>query len=140
MTREQLAHVLRAAARIAQDPDVVVIGSQSILGSFPEDGLPVAVSASIEVDVAFLDDPQDEKGDAVDGAIGERRRLTRESCNASDQQPRRRTVCWHELILSGSPRGVGDGADLRLRQDFIRVTIKGKIWSQFWSQFGVVRP
>jgi hypothetical protein len=71
MTREQLEHVLRAAARIAEDPDVVVIGSQSILGSFPEDSLPASVIASIEVDVAFFDDPQDEKGDAVDGAIGE---------------------------------------------------------------------
>ena len=33
MNRRQLEHVLRAAARITGDPDVVVIGSQSILGS-----------------------------------------------------------------------------------------------------------
>jgi len=33
MKREQLEHVLRAASHIANDPDVVVIGSQSILGS-----------------------------------------------------------------------------------------------------------
>lgn len=42
MTREQLAHVLRAASRIAEDPDVLVIGSQSILGTYAEDELPQA--------------------------------------------------------------------------------------------------
>lgn len=37
MNREQLAHVLRAAARIVNDPDILVIGSQAILGSFEDD-------------------------------------------------------------------------------------------------------
>ncbi len=37
MTREQLAHLLRAASRITDDPDVLVIGSQAILGSFSEE-------------------------------------------------------------------------------------------------------
>ncbi|MDT4992814.1 MAG: hypothetical protein QOH97_2706, partial [Actinoplanes sp.] len=36
MKREQLEHVLRAASQIADDPDVVVIGSQSILAAIPE--------------------------------------------------------------------------------------------------------
>ncbi|GID97859.1 hypothetical protein ACFQFC_24770 [Amorphoplanes digitatis] len=40
MNREQLEHVLRAASQIADDPDVVVIGSQSVLGAIPEDRLP----------------------------------------------------------------------------------------------------
>jgi hypothetical protein len=31
VTRKQLAHVLRAAARIADDPKILVIGSQAIL-------------------------------------------------------------------------------------------------------------
>jgi len=75
--REQLEHVLRAAAQIAADPDVLVIGSQSVLGAIPEDALPPAATASIEVDVAFFDDPDDRddrddrKSDKVDGAIGE---------------------------------------------------------------------
>ena len=33
MTREQLAHVLRAAAEIADDSEILVIGSQAILGT-----------------------------------------------------------------------------------------------------------
>ena len=72
MTREQLAHCLRAAARIAGDPDILVIGSQAILGSHGEDELPFAASRSIEVDVAFLNESGDPtKADQVDGDIGE---------------------------------------------------------------------
>jgi hypothetical protein len=66
--REQLEHVLRAASQIADDPHVLVIGSQSVLGSLPEERLPLAATASIEVDVAFFDDPDDRKADLVDGA------------------------------------------------------------------------
>lgn len=71
MRRAQLEHVLRAASRVTEDPDVLVIGSQSVLGSVADDILPPEASASIEVDVTFLDDPDDAKSDAVDGAIGE---------------------------------------------------------------------
>lgn len=71
MRREHLEHVLRAASQIAGDPDVLVIGSQAVLGAIPEERLPPAATASIEVDVAFFDDPDDSKADHVDGAIGE---------------------------------------------------------------------
>ena len=71
MRRRELDHVLRAASRIAGDPDVVVIGSQPILGSFHEDDLPEEAHASIEADVAFFDDPHNDKCDQVDMDIGE---------------------------------------------------------------------
>lgn len=71
MNREQLAHLLRAAARIADDPDIVVLGSQAILGTFTEDDLPPTVMLSMEADFAFRNDPDESKSDAVDGAIGE---------------------------------------------------------------------
>ena len=71
MNREQLAHVLRAACTIVGDKDVLVIGSQSILGSYDEDELPAEATASIEADIAFLDDPDREKADQVEGIIGE---------------------------------------------------------------------
>jgi Nucleotidyltransferase of unknown function (DUF6036) len=69
--REELAHILRAAARIADDPGILVIGSQAILGTFWEDELPQEAWLSVEADIAFLDDPQAAKADKVDGAIGE---------------------------------------------------------------------
>lgn len=71
MTRQQLAHLLRAAGAVAHDDQVVVVGSQAILGSFDEDHLPERAHASIEADVFFLDDPDLAKTDKVDGALGE---------------------------------------------------------------------
>ncbi|MGH3479261.1 MAG: DUF6036 family nucleotidyltransferase, partial [Nocardioidaceae bacterium] len=71
MNREQLAHVLRAASGIVDDPDILVIGSQSLLASYDEDELPLTATASMEVDLAYFDDPDDLKADTVDGAIGE---------------------------------------------------------------------
>ena len=71
MTREQLAHLLRAASRIAGDPEVLVIGSQAILGTFSEEQLPAEAWVSIEADLAFLDDSDGNKALLVDGAIGE---------------------------------------------------------------------
>ncbi|HEY5202661.1 MAG TPA: hypothetical protein VIJ31_17305 [Acidothermaceae bacterium] len=71
MTRDELAHILRSASRIIGEQDIVVIGSQSILGSFTDSELPDPAIASIEADLAFLDDPDNAKADKVDGAIGE---------------------------------------------------------------------
>ena len=65
MTREQLEHILRAASTIAGDPDVLVIGSQSVLGSFADDDLPAEATSSMEADIAFFDDPADAKADQV---------------------------------------------------------------------------
>ena len=36
MNREQMAHVLRAASRIVDDPEILVIGSQSPLATYDE--------------------------------------------------------------------------------------------------------
>lgn len=71
MTRGQLAHVLRTVARIAGERDILVIGSQSILGSYPEDVLPPRATGSMEVDTAFLTDPDGAKADVVDVNLGE---------------------------------------------------------------------
>ena len=71
MTPEQLEHVLRAAATIVGERDVLVIGSQAVLGAIDEDRLPSEATTSIEADLTFFDDPADEKADQVDGAIGE---------------------------------------------------------------------
>jgi hypothetical protein len=71
MNREQLAHILRAATTIVDDGDILVIGSQAILATYDESELPEAAIASIEADLAFLDDADNTKSDAVDGANGE---------------------------------------------------------------------
>src|SRR6185312_9048751 len=66
MTRDQLEHVIRAAAAIAGVTDIVVIGSQSILGAYPN--APEALLVSQEADVYPMQHP--ERGDLIDGSIG----------------------------------------------------------------------
>ena len=67
MTREQLEHVIRAAAAISDTEDIVVIGSQSVLGQFPN--APLELLVSMEADVYPLQFPA--RGDLIDGSIGE---------------------------------------------------------------------
>jgi hypothetical protein len=69
--REQLEHVLRAASTIVGDRDILVIGSQAILGAIDDEHLPPEATTSIEADLAFFEDPTGGKADQVDGAIGE---------------------------------------------------------------------
>ena len=49
MNREQLEHVIGSAATIADDDEIVVIGSQAILGQFPD--APMDLCRSMEADV-----------------------------------------------------------------------------------------
>jgi len=67
MTREQLEHLIRAAAVIAEDDSIVVIGSQAILGQFPR--APEPMRLSVEADLFPLNHP--ERADLIDGSIGE---------------------------------------------------------------------
>ena len=72
MKREERSHLLRAACRIADDPEILVIGSQSILGSYHEDELPERALLSMEADLAFVhDDAEGSKALDVDGVLGE---------------------------------------------------------------------
>jgi hypothetical protein len=67
MTREQLEHLIRAAAVIADDDSIVVIGSQAILGQFPE--APDSMRVSVEADLYPLHHP--ERAEVIEGSIGE---------------------------------------------------------------------
>jgi hypothetical protein len=67
VNRAQLEHVIRAAASIADDPEVVVIGSQAILGRYPD--APPSLCVSEDVDLYPRNHP--DRSELVDGAIGE---------------------------------------------------------------------
>lgn len=56
MDRHQLEHAIRAACSIIRRDRVIVVGSQSILGSFHEDELPGQATMSTEVDILPIDD------------------------------------------------------------------------------------
>jgi hypothetical protein len=70
VNRQQLARLLSVACDVTNDPRVQFMGSQAVLGTWDEDELPPQATASMEVDVAFLDDgPDRKKVDIVEGAI-----------------------------------------------------------------------
>ena len=67
MKRSELEHLIRAAGSIADDREIVVIGSQAILGQFPD--APATLLVSAEADLFPLNRP--ERADLIDGSIGE---------------------------------------------------------------------
>jgi len=67
MRRHQLEHVLRAAAATSGFDDIIVIGSQAILASFPD--VIDALVVSMEADVYPRADPS--RSIVIDGAVGE---------------------------------------------------------------------
>ncbi|HEY0941651.1 MAG TPA: DUF6036 family nucleotidyltransferase [Steroidobacter sp.] len=67
MKRSELEHLIRAAGSIANDAEIVVIGSQSILGQFPN--APAALLVSAEADLFPKNHPQ--LSDLIDCSIGE---------------------------------------------------------------------
>lgn len=74
MRRDQLEHAIRAACAIIGRSEVVIVGSQAILGTWDEHQLPPRATASNEVDVMALD--ADAKlvaalSDSIEGAAGE---------------------------------------------------------------------
>lgn len=67
MNRLQLEHAIRASGAISGDRELYVVGSQSILGSFPQ--APAELLRSNEVDIAPKNLPEMEE--LIEGSIGE---------------------------------------------------------------------
>ena len=74
MRRNQLEHAIRTACQIIGKPAVIVVGSQSILGTFREDQLPAEATMSAEIDILPIADDNDETArlaDMIEGVAGE---------------------------------------------------------------------
>lgn len=67
MKRKELEHIIRAATTIADDDELIIVGSQAVLGQFPE--APAELCVSIEADVYPRNYP--ERWELIDGSIGE---------------------------------------------------------------------
>lgn len=67
MTRDDLEHLIRAAADAIQEEEFVIVGSQAILGQFPN--APGPLLRSMEADIYPATDPA--KAENIDGALGE---------------------------------------------------------------------
>ncbi len=66
MERCQLEHLIRAAAAISDEADLLILGSQAILGSYPD--APASMLRSLAADIVPLHAP--ERADVIDGTIG----------------------------------------------------------------------
>ncbi len=62
-----MEHIIRASAGNADCEDIIIIGSQAILGSYPD--APASLLRSMKADVFPLQKPED--AILIDGAIGE---------------------------------------------------------------------
>jgi len=71
MNRKQLEHIIRAACSITGEDNIVIIGSQAIIASFPNTALPELLTQSIEADVFYLSEKSQALTDLIDGTIGE---------------------------------------------------------------------
>lgn len=67
MRRDQMEHILRAAAAVTDEREFVVLGSQSLLASRPD--LPPPLNQSMELDLYPLANPK--AADLIDGTLGE---------------------------------------------------------------------
>lgn len=67
MRRDEFEHVIAAAAEVSGEREIVVIGSQAILGNCAEP--PKAMLFSMEVDVYPRSDPR--KAEEIDGSLGD---------------------------------------------------------------------
>lgn len=67
MKRSELEHIIRAAAGITGANEFVVIGSQAVLGQYPD--APPPLTISMEADVFTFRSPED--AELIDGSIGE---------------------------------------------------------------------
>ncbi len=66
MTRDQLEHVIRAAAAITKEQSFVVVGSQAVLLPYPDAHPDLLVSRELDLYPATAP----EKSDLIEGAIG----------------------------------------------------------------------
>ena len=74
MRRDQLEHAIRTACQTIHRPEVIVVGSQRILGTDDESQPAAATTVSIEVDILPIADSNDvtpRLADPIGGVAGE---------------------------------------------------------------------
>ncbi len=74
MRRSQLEHAIRTACQIIDHQEVIIVGSQAILGTYDEDELPQEATMSLEVDVLPIAEDANavaDLADRIEGVAGE---------------------------------------------------------------------
>jgi hypothetical protein len=88
MNRATLEHIIRASGEIAFVPDIFILGSQAVLGQFPEISQPLSQSEGVDISLREIREQSrrtlcmsfeadimipshEEKAELIEGAIGE---------------------------------------------------------------------
>jgi len=71
MRRDQLEHAIRTACQIVGRSEVIIVGSQAILGSVHERDLPAVATMSMEIDVLPIAPTNEETARLADQIEGE---------------------------------------------------------------------
>lgn len=74
MRRDQLEHAIRTACQVSGLTEVIIVGSQAILGTYTEDQLPFYATRSAEIDILPITDDAGEiarLADEIEGTAGE---------------------------------------------------------------------
>lgn len=74
MRRDQLEHAIRTACQIIEHVEVIVVGSQAILGTYDERELPAEATMSVDVDILPIAGNNEEVArlaDLIEGVAGE---------------------------------------------------------------------
>lgn len=72
MRRDQFDHLIRAVGRVLDRTEIIVIGSQSILGARADlDRFPEPLVQSTDVDFLPVPDPDEALADRIDALLGE---------------------------------------------------------------------
>lgn len=112
MKRHQLEHVLRAASRIVDERDFLVVGSAAVLGTFSDEQLPYEATRSDEADIAPYNDPDGAKSLRVEGSLGQGSMFHSTFGYYADGVDVRTAVVptgWKERLVCFATEGCGDG-------------------------------
>jgi hypothetical protein len=110
--REQLEHILRAASRIVDERDFLVVGSAAVLGTFGDDQLPYEATRSDEADIAPYNDPDGEKSLRIEGSLGQGSQFHTTFGYYADGVDFGTAIVptgWKERLVSFATEACGDG-------------------------------
>lgn len=105
MRRHQLEHAIRTACQIIHTSEVIVVGSQAILGTYREDELPAAATMSVEVDILPIAADNQETArlaDLIEGVAGELspfEQLDGYSIDGVDLDTSVLPASWHDRLV-----------------------------------------
>jgi hypothetical protein len=114
--RHELEHVIRAASAITGAKEIIVIGSQAILGQFPN--APDEFLGSNEADVFSFRAQAD--GDLIDGSIGEKTAFHDTFgyyAHGVAEDTAHLPAGWKERLVRVENENTGLGADLSVVRD-----------------------